>query len=176
MISDIVLTFVGKLWLISMLKVFACQILNSFVWNLENTFLIWLFWFLIKVFILKYKGYRSAIITYSNHLNTGLVWYLNGRFVSGCQTNLLSNSLVFEWGSENRTKKTLFMVQNVRYSNGLLSQMTLPFEYRTPQLSGIQVNPVFGCLVFRWLLYRYNWHWSWPGDSLLVMWLSNQGR
>ena len=23
--------------------------------------------------------------TYSNHLNTGLVWYSNGRFVSSCQ-------------------------------------------------------------------------------------------
>ena len=22
---------------------------------------------------------------YSNHLNTGLVWYSNGRFMSGCQ-------------------------------------------------------------------------------------------
>ena len=24
-------------------------------------------------------------IEYSNHLNTGLAWYSNGRFVSGCQ-------------------------------------------------------------------------------------------
>ena len=26
------------------------------------------------------------LITYSNHLKTGLVWYSNGRFVSVCQT------------------------------------------------------------------------------------------
>ena len=31
------------------------------------------------------------------------------------------------------------MVQNVRYTNGLPSHMILPFEYRTPILSGIQV-------------------------------------
>ena len=29
---------------------------------------------------------------------------------------------------------------------------TSPFEYRTLQLSGMQMNPVFGCPVFRWLL------------------------
>ena len=28
---------------------------------------------------------------YSNHLNTGLVWYLNGRYVFGCQMVLYSN-------------------------------------------------------------------------------------
>ena len=28
---------------------------------------------------------------YSNHLNTGLVWYLNGRFVSGGQMVRYSN-------------------------------------------------------------------------------------
>ena len=31
--------------------------------------------------------------------------------------------------------KTLFMVQNVRYLNGLPSHVTLPFEYQTPTLS-----------------------------------------
>ena len=36
----------------------------------------------------------------------------------------------------------------VLYSNGQQSHMTLPFEYST-----IQMNPVFRCLVFRWLLY-----------------------
>ena len=32
------------------------------------------------------------------------------------------------------------MVQNVRYSNGLPSHVTLPFEYRTPKLCGNQMN------------------------------------
>ena len=30
-------------------------------------------------------------IKYNKHLNTGLVWYSNGRFVSGCQTVRYSN-------------------------------------------------------------------------------------
>ena len=34
---------------------------------------------------------RFNLRKYSNHLNTGLVWYLNGRFVSGCQIVRLSN-------------------------------------------------------------------------------------
>ena len=34
------------------------------------------------------------------------------------------------------------MVQNVRYSNGLQSQVTLPFEYQTLLLSGIQMVTV----------------------------------
>ena len=34
------------------------------------------------------------------------------------------------------------MVQNVYYSNGLPSHMTFPFEFRTPILSGIQMNQV----------------------------------
>ena len=54
-----------------------------------------------------------------------LVWYSNGR------------CLVVKWWLENRTEKNLFMVQNVQYSNGLLSHMTLPFEYWTPIPSGI---------------------------------------
>ena len=35
-----------------------------------------------------YTVLRQTILTlfvYSNHLNNGLVWYSNGRFVSGCQ-------------------------------------------------------------------------------------------
>ena len=44
--------------------------------------------------------------------------------------------------------KRLFMVQNARYWNGPPSHVTLPFEYLTPLLSSIKLNPVF-----RWLLY-----------------------
>ena len=56
---------------------------------------------------------------------------------------------VFKWWSE----KSLIMVQNVRYLNDPPSHMTFPFEYQTPILSGIQMNPVFRCWVFRWLLH-----------------------
>ena len=35
-----------------------------------------------------------------------------------------------------------FMVQNVQYSNGWPSHMTLPFEYRTLILSGIQLSGI----------------------------------
>ena len=60
---------------------------------------------------------------------------------------------VTKWWSENRTEKSLFMIQNVQYLKVPPSHMTLPFKYWTPKLSGIQMNPVFRCLVFRWLLY-----------------------
>ena len=50
----------------------------------------------------------------SNHLNTGLVWFLNGKFVSGCQwVWYLKNAL------KTGLKKSLLMVQNVQY---LISQ------------------------------------------------------
>ena len=45
-----------------------------------------------------------------------------------------------EWWSE----KSLFMVQNVRYSNGPPSHLTLPFEYQTCILSGESGIQVFG--------------------------------
>ena len=43
----------------------------------------------------------------------------------------------------------------------MVSQVTwLPFEYRTPILSSIQMNPVFRCSVFRWLLiFKYLAFW-----------------
>ena len=50
-----------------------------------------------------------------------------------------SNGSVLKWWSEDQTEKGLFKVQNVWYSNGPPSRMNLPFEYRTPILSGIQV-------------------------------------
>ena len=37
------------------------------------------------------------------------------------------------------------MIQNVPYSNGLSSHVTLAFEYWTTKLSGIQMNLVFKC-------------------------------
>ena len=81
---------------------------------------------------------------YSNHLNIRLVWYSDGRFVSGCQV-----VWYLKGGLKSGLKKSLFMIQNVCYSNGLLSHMTLPFKYSTPILSIIQMNLVFMCSVFR---------------------------
>ena len=49
---------------------------------------------------------------YCNHLNTRLVCYLNGRFVSGCRMVRYSN------GGLKTGLKSLFMVQNVQYLNG----------------------------------------------------------
>ena len=69
---------------------------------------------------------------YSNHLNTGLDQYLNGGFVSG-------NGPVFEWWSEDRIEKTLVMVQDVWYSNGKQSHMTLPFEYQIPIIFSVNL-------------------------------------
>ena len=48
------------------------------------------------------------------------------------------------------------MVQNFQYSNGPPNYMSSSFEYRTLILSSIQMNLVFKCLVFRWLLYIIN--------------------
>ena len=45
------------------------------------------------------------------------------------------------------------MVQIVWYLNSPPSHGTLPFEYWTLILSGFEINPVFRCSVFRWLLY-----------------------
>ena len=60
---------------------------------------------------------------------------------------------VVKWWSENRTEESLLKIQNVKYSNGPLSHMTLPFEYWIPILSGVQMDLVFRCSVCRWLLY-----------------------
>ena len=88
---------------------------------------------------------------YSNHLDTGLVWDLDGRFVSGCQ--MVRHQMVV-W---KPVWKSLFMVQNVRYTNGLPSHMILPFEYRTPILSGIQVFGIQMVTVVEFVDKRVNW-------------------
>ena len=70
---------------------------------------------------------------YSNHLNTGLVWYLNGRFVSSCQTVWYLNGglktrlekpaygpkcPVFEWFAKSHDFTILILdTQTVRYSD-----------------------------------------------------------
>ena len=94
----------------------------------------WSFWKLTK----KLNGIISQC---SNYLNTGLVLYLNRKFVFGCQ-------IVRYWNDGLKTglKKSLFMVKNVQFLNGQSSQITLPFEYQIPIVSSIQMSPVFGCL------------------------------
>ena len=79
-------------------------------------------------------------LNYSNHLNTGVAWYLNGRFVSGFQMVRYLNG-----GLKTGLKKDNDL--DVRYMKCPPSRVTLPFEYWTPILSGIQMNPVFGILV-----------------------------
>ena len=59
---------------------------------------------------------------YSNYLNTGQVWYFNGRFVSACQMIRYLNG-----GLKTGLIKILFMVQNVQDLNSLPSHATLPF-------------------------------------------------
>ena len=54
---------------------------------------------------------------YSNHLNTGLVWCLNGRFVSGCQMVRYTNG-----GLKTGLKKPIYG-QNVQYLNGSSSHV-----------------------------------------------------
>ena len=60
-------------------------------------------------------------------------------------------------GLKTGLKKRLFIVQNVWYLNGLPSHVTLPFEYRTPILSGIQMNPVFRCSVSIQMVMNFLW-------------------
>ena len=39
----------------------------------------------VHIYRLVTTQYKYRTSRYSNHLNTGLVWYLNGIFMSGCQ-------------------------------------------------------------------------------------------
>ena len=65
---------------------------------------------------------------YSNLLNAGLVWYSNGRFVSGIQ-------MVKSHDLEDHS--------NTSHFGPLTGFFIPPFEYQTPILSGIQMNWIF---------------------------------
>ena len=56
------------------------------------------------------------------------------------------------------------MVQIVWYLNGLPSHVTLPFEYCTPILSGIQVFSIQMVTVYRSQLYlkKFRFQMLWP--------------
>ena len=76
-------------------------------------------------------------LRYSNHLNTGLVWYSNGRSVLGCKMVWYSNG-----GMKTVLKKACLWskmsgIQNVRQVMWLY-QLNTRYPY---------------CLVFRWIQY-----------------------
>ena len=56
-----------------------------------------------------------------------------------CPVVKRSGSWMLVWKSD---WKSLFMVQNVQYSNGRPSRVTLPLEYQTPKVSGIQLSGI----------------------------------
>ena len=85
---------------------------------------------------------HGNISEYSNHLNTKLVWYSNGRFVSCSQ-------IVERW-SENRTEKAckwskmsgIWMVHQVMWLYHLNT--------------GHPYCPLFRYSIFRWLLHYFS--------------------
>ena len=89
------------------------------------------------------------------------------------QTSLVP---VIKWWSENQNEKSLLKVQNVRYLNGLQSQVTFTFEYRTPILSDEWIKCLF--LLTKWLLLlwmRMNDMYSFVAIAILYqsMWVLN---
>ena len=67
----------------------------------------------------------------------------SNRFLIQWHLKSGQNSLLFRPPFSSETK-SLFMVQNVLYSNGQPSHVALPFEYWPSILSSIQMNRVFG--------------------------------
>ena len=55
-----------------------------------------------------------------------------------------------------------------------MAQANEPFEYRTPKLSGIQMNLVFGCPVFGYLLYLFYFQARRDQGRPLPMWFWSQ--
>ena len=81
---------------------------------------------------------QSLKFWYSNHLNTGLVWYSNGRFVNSCQMVWYSNGNL-----KTGLKKPVYGPKCTIFE-WLPSHVTLLFDYQTPSLSGIQINSISG--------------------------------
>ena len=82
------------------------------------------------------------LLGYSNHLKTGLVWYSNGRFVSGYQmVQYLSGGL--------KTGLKKACLWSKVSSIWMFNHVTWLYHLNT----GRPYYPVFRCLVFRWLLY-----------------------
>ena len=83
------------------------------------------------------------LIDNSNHLNTRLVRYSDGRFVSSCQTVRYSNG-----GLKTGLKKDCLRSK-------MSSHVTLPFEYRTSKLSDIEVSSIQMVTVVRSLDFTF---------------------
>ena len=85
------------------------------------------------------------VTIYSNHLNTGLVWYSNGRFVSGCQMVVWNLDwkkpvygqkclVLFQWSTKSHdftiwiphTRTARY--SGVRYSDGYCIILKLSFK------------------------------------------------
>ena len=84
---------------------------------------------------------------YSNHLNTGLVWYSKGRFVSGCQMVWYPNG-----GPKIKLKKACLWSKI--FGIWMVRQVTWLYHLNTR----CPYYPVFRCSVFRWILY-YIFFW-----------------
>ena len=76
------------------------------------------------------------ILDYSNQVTIWIPDQSSIQVVDSCLVVKWSSIWMVVWKPD---WKSLFIVQNVWFSNGLPSHVTLPFEYRTPTLSGIQV-------------------------------------
>ena len=74
---------------------------------------------------------------YSDYLNTGLVWYSNSRFVSGCQMVRYLNG-----GLKTGLKKPVYGPKCPAFK---WSAKSCDFTIQTPILSGIQTNLCIRC-------------------------------
>ena len=89
----------------------------------------------------------GQICKYSNHLNTGLVWYSNGRFVSGFQIVWYSNG-----GLKTGPKMYILWSKMSGFQMVCLVTWQVPSEHQTFK-SGLSMNLVFRGSVFRCLLH-----------------------
>ena len=106
----------------------------------------------IKFLIVQFSKGQAitiGIAIYSNHLKTGLVWYSNGRFVSGCQMVQYLNG-----GLKTMLKKPVYGPKcQVWILNCELQPMlsniiwSVPFEYQ-----------IFKSSVLRWIWYSGVWY------------------
>ena len=83
------------------------------------------------------------VLMYSNHLNIGLVWYSNGRFVSGSQMVRYSNV-----GLKTRLKKPVYGPKCS--GSQMVCQVTWLYHLNTRHPYCL----VFMSWVFRWSLYN----------------------
>ena len=90
---------------------------------------------------------------YSNHLNTRIVWYWNGSFVSGCQMVRYSNG-----GVKIGLKKPVY---RTKY---------LLFKWSTKWPNFTSWIPDTRCLVFKWIWFSGVWYSD--GYCIIIQWES----